>query len=563
MAGARRSAFVLMAAVLFAGAAQAATIMAPPRGEDPPYPVADVLPCLEHGERDLCLMRMFVRDKGEPWLRQWFEVYADPEFAASIGIDAESPPAPARFAPSSEDGLSEEVLRQVLSLDRRGAPPDQALQPFDRLVTVHGAARYHGGEASQLLVLVEMAHDPAFPSRRRPSAALARAAEARLRAALADTPAILRQHDAEPYFKLLIRLGDKAGAEEVDALAWRGYSERPSNDEIHRIERLARLGHLDEAAAAAGAMKRDLSMDSSDDFAIVQLREMVAWEAERQGRKDLALVLERRILDEACSDGFQIHAPVFEFTDAMPAILRLAGPQEAAQWTERVEARSRASANEDARLEAALAAFRAWRALGRPERAHRILDAWTSQSGRGSAEYDFEPKGMVASMLLYEGRVDEAWALAPDAKILIHLDREGSTNLDRIIAKVPAGQRFAALADCVEARPVTEDADLCMARLEAEARSPSEKLRAANALLDSLWPDTSDDYGPFAYGVPPPRAVLEARFRMAARLLRAAAAADPTVLAAPMDAVMVRQATRLSLDAALIDARRAAASPRP
>jgi hypothetical protein len=511
--------------------------LAPPPA---PYSVGEILPCLEEAQRDVCLLRIFARKNDGHWLLQWVEVYSDPDLAAVIGLDKDSLHTGGQYG----------ALLEALSLDRRGAPPKVALKPFDRLIIDDPGERNHGVETSALITLVEMGRDPEFPLRRRPSLALQEAAAARLKAALRDDAAILRPDEAAPYVNLLIRWGDTTGAEQIDELAWAGNDEHPLDEAAVRAERLARLGHIDAAAQAAVALKLDVSGDPAQslvaNLATVGARETVAREAERQGRKDIALEMARRLLDDACSNA-NSRPELFQFRRD----LRNADSAEAAHWTECVEARS-TTGDDKTRTDAALAAFRAWRVLGHPERANLILEAWGKQNSSGSADYDFQPKGAVISMLLAEGRVDDAWSLDPSPNSLFKLDNDGSGNVDRILAKVDPSDTFAALSDCVAARPFNHDLEQCADRLEAAAATPTERLNAARLTLGAIWPDTGKEYGPWSYETPPSRALIESRFQTAARLLRAAADADPATLQATLDAFPLRNLVRMSLDSTLI-----------
>ena len=545
----RRIGAVLAAVIAFAGS-RAPALEPPAAPPPPPYKVGEVLPCLEDGQRDVCLLRVFLRENGERWPLQWFEVFSDPKLAAAIGIDVDAPQA---------SGGEYGALLEALSLDRKGLPPEVALKPFDRLIVGDAGDRSYGVETEALLHLVEMGRDPAYPVSRPPSPRLVQAAEERLRAAVSRDAPILRPGDVAPYVNLLIRWGDKTGADEVDALAWRGYDEHPLDEEALRVERLARLGHIDVAAQAALALKLDTSDNSAQALILnassVEARETVAREAERQGRTDIALAMARRLLGDACLAGANSRPELFQFRRDLPLMLDTASPAEAGRWTECVEARS-AKGDEKTRTDAALAAFHAWRKLGRPDRAHQIAEMWLKQDSSGSADYDFEPKGAVISMLLAEGRVDDAWALAPYPNTLFKLDKDAPGNVDRILGKVAASDRFAALSECVAARPFNHDLGQCADRLEAAATTPADKLNAARLAIGAIWSDTSKEYGPWSYETPPSRTLIESRFQMAARLLRAAADADPTTLQATLEAYSVRNLVRMSVDSRLIAERR-------
>ena len=539
---------VLASIVAFA-ASPVVALEIPPAPPPAPYAVSEVLPCLEDAQRDVCLLRLFARENEGHWLLQWVEINSDPDLAAVIGAD------PVSLRAGGQDG----ALLQALSLDWQGAPAEVALKPFDRLIIIDGPGeRNHGVEADALLELVEMGRDSGFPLRRRPSPALVAAAEARLRAALRADATILRPDEAAPYINLLIRWGDTAGAEQVDKLAWLGNHEHPVGEEAVRVERLARLGHIDAAAQAALALTLDPWGISAQDFTrqmansdTVFARETVAREAERQGRKDIALAMARRLLGDACAHGAKFRPELFQFQRDLPLMLRTASPAEAVHWTECVEARS-GTGDDKARTDAALAAFRAWRSLGRPERADQLLEGWRKQNSAGSADYDFEPKGAVLTMLLAEARVDDAWALDPSPGSLLKLDSESPGNVDRILAKTDVSDRFAALSDCAAARPSNHDVDQCVDRLEGSATTPAEKLDAARLAIGAIWPDTGKEYGPWSYEPSPSRALIESRFQMAARLLRAAADADPKTLQATLAADPLRSLVRMSLDARLI-----------
>ena len=541
------------AALLMASPALALELIPAPPPPPTLYPVGKVLDCLEQGQRDICMMRMFLHEHGPYWLRQWVEVYANPELAGSLGIDLDAPP-------TGKD--SSEIVRQALSLDRHGASADVALKPFDRLIVTDYGERYHGLEINPLLELVEMGRDPAFPQLHPPSPALAKAAEDRLKTAIGEDAPILRPNDASPYINLLIRWGDATGAKQIDAMAWRDNNEHALDDDAVRAERLARLGQLDDAAAVALALKPDPDLSSSRSVvlnsSIISAREIVAYEAERQGRQDIALAMARRLLEEACADDTRAHTLIFEFRNVLPVVLKAAGPAEASQWVERVEARS-TRGEQQSRLDAALAAFRAWRMLGRPERAHQILEAWLPLSNSGSADYDFQPRGAVLSMLLAEGRIDQAWALDPDATALLKLDSQGSDNIEKILAKISAMDRLAALAACANHRGFAADSEQCRDRLEAAPTTPADKVQAARLMLSPIWTGPATEYGPYAYNAAPPRALIEARFQSVDRLLRAAVNADPQLADTRMTGNELEALVKTSVDARLIADRAARA----
>lgn len=527
-----------------------------------PYRAGDVLPCLQPDQdgaaRDLCLLRLFVRRDGAEALKDWSEVYSDPALAGALGIDLDRAP---ETAPTGALDASP-ILAAVLALDRRGATPEAALKPLDQMAPPDALPGSKWSEIQALTSLTAMGRDPAFPLRRRPSPALTRAAEARLRADLAQTPPAQRWAAGDAYVKLLARLGDHAAAAKVEDEAWQGADLSSPDLRDQRIVRSAQLGRLDAAAQAALALPYAPAAGdpqlAAQDVGTVAVRQSVMLEAQRQGAHEPALTLARRLLRDACAEGSTVTYRTFQQAGAV--IGKTAPPAEAAEWAARMATRGlpktpdmpAADASDvSARSDAVLAAVRLYQAAGQPAAAHRVVEAWRPwAAGPAGAVVGSAARRALIAMLVSEGRIAEARDLAPNRATLLTEGEAG--DVDRVLAALGPDERFAAVAGCASAPVYGDLAMACASRVEAAAVTPADKLAGALALLRANWAPTgpsTPDYIP-----PPSQADIEARLRSLGRLLQGAAA-DPASLNARLDSIRLRALVRKSLDARLLATR--------